>query len=116
MTALLKIATHDRSANLFPLSVPFERLCNDQGFDKKLVQYKERRFCKLGSCANSIIQALPIFEQLIEEMPADNQLAQACRIDFKCEVFISELRLLAYFNYHVVFPFCMLLKSCQLLN
>ena len=67
---------------------------------------QQRRFCKLGSCANAIIQALPILKQLLEETPADNLLAsQACRIYLKCEVFISELRLLAYFNFHVVFPF-----------
>ena len=105
MAALLKIVTPDTCANSCSLSVPFERLCIEHGLAKKLVLYKERRFCKLGSCANSIIQALPILEQLLEEVPADNQLAQACRIYLKCEVFISELRLLAYFNYHVVFPF-----------
>ena len=105
MTALLKIVTPDSTANSCSLSVPFERLCIEQGWDKKLTLYKERRFCKLGSCANSIIQALPILEQLLEETPADNLLAQACRIYLKCEVFISELRLLSHFNYHVVFPF-----------
>ena len=105
MTALLKLVTPDSTSNSCSLSVPFERLCIEQGWDKKLTLYKERRFCKLGSCANSIIQALPILEQLLEETPADNLLAQACHIYLKCEVFISELRLLAYFNYHVVFPF-----------
>ena len=105
MTALLKIVTPDTSANSCSLSVPFERLCVQHGWDRKLALYKERRFCKLGSCANAIIQALPILEQLLEETPADNLLAQACRIYLKCEVFISELRLLAYFNYHIVFPF-----------
>ena len=89
MTALLKIVTPDTSANSCSLAVPFERLCID-GWDKKLTLYKER-FCKLGSCANAIIQALPILEQLLEETPADNFPAQACRIYLKCEVFISEL-------------------------
>ena len=105
MTALLKIVTPDSSANSCSLAVPFERLCVQHGWDRKLTLYRERRFCKLGSCANAIIQALPILEQLLEETPADNLLAQACRIYLKCEVFISELRLLAYFNHHVVFPF-----------
>ena len=105
MTALLKIVTPDISANSCSLSVPFKRLCIDNGLDRKLTIYKDRRFCKLGSCANAIIQALPILEQLLEETPADNLLSQACRIYLKCEVFISELRLLAYFNFHVVFPF-----------
>ena len=105
MTALLKIVTPDTSANSCSLSVPFERLCIQHGWSRKLQLYRERRFCKLGSCANAIIQALPIFEQLLEETPADNLLAQACRIYLKCEVFISELRLLAYFNFHVAFPF-----------
>ena len=105
MKALLKIVTPDTSANSCSLSVPFERLCAQHGWDRKLTLYRERRFCKLGSCANAIIQALPILEQLLEETPADNLLAQACRIYLKCEVFISELRLLAYFNHHVTFPF-----------
>ena len=105
MTALLKIVMPDTSANSCSLAVPFERLCIDHGSDKKLTLYKERRFCKLGSCANAIIQALPILKQLLEETPADNLLVQACIIYLKCEVFISELRLLAYFNFHVVLPF-----------
>lgn len=105
ITALLKIVTPDNSANSCSLSIPFEKLCIEHGWDRKLTLYKERRFCKLGSCANAIIQALPILEQLLEETPADNLLAQACRLYLKCEVFITELRLLAYFNYHVVFPF-----------
>ena len=64
--------------------------------------YKERRFCKLDSCFNAIIQALPILEQFLEEAPTDNLLAQGSRIYLKCEVFILELILLAYFNHHVV--------------
>ena len=67
--------------------------------------YRERRFCKLGSCANSIIQALPLLEMLFQETPAENLLAQSSRIYLHCEIFITELRLLAFFNYNLVIPF-----------
>ena len=116
MTAFLKIVTPDTAPNSCSLSIPFEKLCIEQGWSKKIVLYKERRFCKLGSCANSIIQALPILEQLLEETPADNLLAQACLIYIKCEIFITELRLLSFFNYHVVFPFLHMVEKSNVPN
>ena len=105
MKALLKIVTPDKSANSYSLSGEFNRLCESIGWEKKLTLYQERRFCKLGSCANSIIQASPLLEMLLQETPAEKLLAQSCRIYINCEIFITELRLLAFFNFHVVFPF-----------
>ena len=67
--------------------------------------YQERRFTKLGSFAAALLQALPLYEILLQDSPTENLLAQACRLYVQCEVFITELHLLAYFNKHVTFPF-----------
>ena len=105
MKALLKLVTPDKSANSCSLSESFEKLCKKNGVERKIKLYHERRFAKLGSCTAAILQALPLLETLLAEVPAANLLAQAFWLYIQCEVFITELRMLAYFNKHVTFPF-----------
>ena len=50
---------------------------------------------------------------LLEETPADLLLAQSCQIYLNCEIFITELRLLSYFNHHVTFPFLHAVDKCS---
>ena len=105
MRALTKLVTPDKNANSCSLSAEFDQLCADNDVRKKLTLYKERRFCKLGSCAGALLQALPLLTQLLDQSPANNMLAQASRVFIKCDIFITELRMLAYFGQHVTMPF-----------
>ena len=113
MKSILKLVTPDKNANSCSLASSFDNLCIQNNSYKKLTLYQERRFCKLGSCANAILQSLPILKQLLSETPADNLLAQACRLYIKCEVFLTELWLLAYFSYHITFPFLNCVEVCD---
>ena len=105
MRALTKLVTPDKSANSCSLSEHFDQLCDRQGHKRKLTLYKERRFGKLGSCAAALLQALPLLTELLDESPANNLLAQAARIYVRCDIIITELRMLAYFGQQVVMPF-----------
>ena len=42
---------------------------------------------------------------LLDEVEAINQLIDMCRMYISSELFITELECLAFFNYHVTFPF-----------
>ncbi|XP_066936520.1 uncharacterized protein [Clytia hemisphaerica] len=42
---------------------------------------------------------------LLDEVEGTNQLVESCRIYLASEVFITELKVLAFFNRHVTFPF-----------
>ena len=42
---------------------------------------------------------------LLDEIDGTNQLVESCRIYLASEIFITELRCLAFFNHHVTFPF-----------
>ena len=113
MRALVKLVTPDVSANSCSLSEHFADICTSQGQNKKMILKFRRRFTKVGSCAAAILQVLPIFEQLLQETPAENLLAQACRVYVHCDIFITELRMLAYFGQLLSFP---LLNSVEKLN
>ena len=67
--------------------------------------YQQRRFAKLGKGAASILQAQDILTMLLDEIDGTNQLVECCRIYLASEIFITELRCMAFFNHHVTFPF-----------
>ena len=66
---------------------------------------EQRRFTKLGKSAASLVEAFPILKMLVEEVVESNQLVEACKIYLSIEIFLTELEVLAYFTYHVTFPF-----------
>ena len=105
MRALTKLVTPDSSANSCSLSDEFEQLCLENEVTKKLKLYKERRFCKVGSCAAALLQAMPLLSKLLDNSTKNNLLAQASRIFIKCDIFITELRMMAYFGQHLTMPF-----------
>ena len=75
--------------------------------------YHERRFTKLGYSAASILQAFPLLQSLLEETWKSNLLVQACKIYLDCELFLTELQLLAYFTKKITLPFLNCVEKCS---
>lgn len=66
--------------------------------------YYERRFTKLGFSAASILNALPYLQMLLSESHLTNQHIEMVRLFLDCELFISELSVLAYFTHCISLP------------
>ena len=58
--------------------------------------YHNRRFTKLGYSAASILQPFLLLQSFLEETWKSNLPVQACKICLDCELFLTELQLLAY--------------------
>ena len=83
----------------------FDRICEREGETKRIFIYQEQRFAKLRKAAAGIVEAYPILRLLLDEITTTNQLIEACKIYMENEFFYTELETLAFFNYHVAFPF-----------
>lgn len=103
--ALLKLVTHDKSGNTVSLAEEFDDLLRRENLVKHMTLFKERRFTKLGYTAASILCALPQLRTLLHETWKSNLLVEACRLYVDCELFITELHVLAVFTKHVTLPF-----------
>ena len=108
IVALLKLVTHDKSAVSTSLADEFYVLCELEGVVKHMTLYQERRFTKLGYASASLVHALPLLRRLIAETGRKNLLVKACTLYIECEIFETELRVLAYFTQMVTLP----LLSC----
>ena len=80
-------------------------MLEQEGLTKHVSLYKERQFTKLGYSATSILQALPQITKLLMETWKSNLLDEACKLYVNCELFITELHLLAIFRHKVTLPF-----------
>ena len=60
--------------------------------------YHAIRFIKLGYSAASTLQAFPLLQSLLEKTWKSCLLAQTCKIYLDCELFLTELQILAYFT------------------
>ena len=98
ITVILKLVTHDKSGN--SVSLADER----EGRVKHMSLYHERRFTKLGYSAGSILHAYPLLQMLLAETSKSNLLVEACKLYMGCELFLTELKLLAYFTHKVTLP------------
>ena len=99
MTALLKTVFHKQSRKPTPLAKYFELILGEDGICKKLSLRKERRFTKLGYQIGAIVDFIPQFEKLL------NNIAQACRLYLDCGHVISTLKALANFTFYVTTSF-----------
>ena len=112
--ALLKLVTHDKSGNTVSLAEEFDQLLETEGLAKHMVLYHERRFTNLGYTAASILSALPQLRRVLDETHRNNLLVEACKLYIDCELFLSELHVLAVFTQNVTLPFLNCLeKSSQ---
>ena len=59
----------------------------------------------MGKAAAALMKAKDLLTILLDEVEVTNQLLEACRMCISSELFITELECLAFFNYHVTFPF-----------
>ena len=103
--ALLALVTHNKSANSCSQAEFFEFICEREGVVKRIFLCQQRRFAKLGKAAACILEALDIFNLLLDEVEGTNQLVESCRIYLSSEIFLTELSCLAFFNQQVTFPF-----------
>lgn len=103
--AILKLITHNKSANSCSQADLFESICEREGQVKRIFLYQQRRFAKLGKAAAAILNAKDVLNMLLEEIQSTNQLTEACKIYMSSELFMTELECLAFFNHYVTFPF-----------
>ena len=73
--------------------------------------YHERRLIKLGYSPTSILQAFPLFQSLPNlEI---NFFFQVYKIYLDCELFLTELQLLAYFTKKITLHFLNCVQKCS---
>ena len=104
ITALLKLVTHDESANSTSIADEFDYIVEREGETKHMSLYHERHFTKFDYSAASFIHAHPSLEMLLAETSKTNLLVEACKLYLECEFFWTELQVLAYFTYKVTLP------------
>lgn len=103
--AVIKLITHNKSANSCSQADLFEFICEREKISKRVFLYQQRRFAKIGKAAACILEAKEILNMLLDEVQVTNLLVESCKIYMASELFITELECLAYFNHHVTFPF-----------
>ena len=59
----------------------------------------------MGKAAAALMKAKDLLTILLDEVEVTNQLLEAYRMCISSELFITELECLAFFSYHVTFPF-----------
>ena len=111
--AILKLGTHEKSGATSSLAEGFDRIIEREGKVKYITLYHERRFTKLGYSAASILQALPLLQNLLAETWKSNLLVEACKIYLECQFFLTELKLLAYFTHKITLPFLNCIEKCS---
>ena len=103
--SILKLVTHNKSANSCSQADQFERICEREGKTKRIFLYQQRRFAKLGKAAAAILNAKDQLNILLDEIDSTNQLTESCKMFLASELFITELECLSFFNHFVTFPF-----------
>ena len=103
--ALLNLIIHDKSGRSCSQADLFDHICEQEGIPKRVSLYQQRWFAKLEKTAAALMEAKDFLTILLDEEEATNQLIEACRMDISSELFITELECVAFFNYHVTFPF-----------
>ena len=103
--AIISLITHNKSANSCSQADLFEHICERERVSKRLFLYQQRRFAKIGKAAACILEAKEILNMMLDEIQVTNLLVESCKIYMASELFITELECLAYFYYHVTFPF-----------
>ena len=71
-------------------------MCERESIVKRV---EKRRFAKLGKAASSLLQAVSILCELLDETDTFNQLTESCQSYLENELFITELETFAYFNH-----------------
>ena len=66
--------------------------------------YHERRFTALGYAAPAILAAWSLLMKLLMDSYTNNLLVQACKLCLESEIFLTELKVLAYFTHQVTLP------------
>ena len=74
-------------------------MLEQEGLTKHISLYKNRRF------TIRILQALPQITKLLMETWRSNLLIESCKLYVNCELFTTELHLLAIFTHKVTLPF-----------
>ena len=100
INALLK----DNSANSVSLANEFDSIVEMAGEVKHMSLYHERRFTALGYAAAAILAAWFLLKKLLMDTSANNLLVQACKLYLESDVFLTELKVLAYFTHKVTLP------------
>ena len=102
---LINLISHDKSAHSTNLAEEFDHIAERENQVKHIGLYKERRFTKLGYVCASLQDAMPLINTLLVETHHVNQHVEAARMFTNCEFFHTELRVIAYFSYHITLPF-----------
>ena len=104
INALLKLISPDNSANSVSLADEFDSIVEMAGEVKHMSLYHERRFTALGYAAAAILAAWFLLKKLLMDTSANNLLVQACKLYLESEVFLTVLKVLAYFTHKVTLP------------
>ena len=72
---------------------------------KRIFLCQKRIFAKLGKATPSLFEVLPIIKQVLVETYNNKLLLEGCRLCIECELFITELEFLTFFNHHITFAF-----------
>ena len=102
---MLKLEAYDKSVNSCSLADEFDYIVERERKVKHLSLYHQRRFAKLVYPAAAILEALTLFQMVLNETETDNLLVQACGLYIECEFFIAELQALTYFTDKITWPF-----------
>ena len=78
MKALLKLVSHEESAKPTSLAKEFDIQLEKDGISKSFSLYKERRFTKLGYTAGAIVECIPQFQKILDQIANTNMLTEAC--------------------------------------
>ena len=111
--AILKLVSYGKNCNSSSIAEEIDVIIEREGAVKHMSLYHKRRFTKLGYSAASILQAFPLLQSLLEETWKSKLLVQACKIYLDCELFLTELQLLAYFTKKITSPFLNCVEKCS---
>ena len=98
---VLNLITHDKFAQSSSLADLFDHICEHENLTKHRFLHQQCRFAKIGKAAASFLAAMPVLWILFDETEATNLLIQFCRLYLSSELFITELEVLVYVDYHV---------------
>ena len=109
LSALSKLVANDGHKS--SMYQEFDQELRVQNKQKKLSEFKERRFALVGYTAAAIIHHLPEYISILEKPKSNNLLVQACSLYLNVEYIIIALKCLAFFSKKVTLPF---LNMCEL--
>ena len=90
-TALLKLVSHEESAEPTSLAKEFDIELEKDNVAKSFSLYKERRFTNLGYTAGEIVECLPQFRNVLNNSTHANMLTEACSLYIESEYIITVL-------------------------